>query len=295
MKKHLITAGLAATLLASCDKPAPGFNIAGGKAQSEAASSGAKAEVAKPAPAAPKAPEKKPEMAAVPTPATAPTPVPAPEPAPAPAPPAPAPAPAAPPATGGPTMTIIPEMPKALFVGTPLPSANPPPNLDKSTQPVLEAVVPEGVTLLSKGKPVTGSDEAPIGDYTVVTDTEKNGEDGYFVDMAPGKQWVQVDLGESKEIWLMWLWHSHKQGYIYNDVVAQISDDPQFGTATTVFNNDFDNSSGFGVGADQSYIETNNGRRIPVSGVKGRYVRFYSRGRDLDDTNQYTEIEVYGK
>ena len=129
----------------------------------------------------------------------------------------------------------------------------------------------------------------------MATDGDKQGDDGYFVDLMPGKAWIQVDLGESKEIWLLWAWHFHKQNVIFKDVVAQVSDDAEFKTSTTVFNNDFDNSAGFGVGTDQSYIETNNGRPMPVNGVKGRYVRFYSNGRDLDDTNQYIEVEVYGK
>ena len=55
------------------------------------------------------------------------------------------------------------------------------------------------------------------------------------------------------------------------------------------------NSLGFGAGTDASWVETNHGRPMPVNGVKGRYVRFYSCGRSLDDTNQYIEAEVYGK
>jgi hypothetical protein len=195
----------------------------------------------------------------------------------------------------GPAISIKPEMPKPLFVGTPLPQDNAPPNLDTSKIPVLEMKVPEGVALLSKGKAITSNDSAPIGDLTLATDGDKQGDDGYFVDLMPGKTWIQVDLGESKEIWLLWVWHFHKQNVIFKDVIAQISDDPEFKTPTNVFNNDFDNSAGFGIGADKSYIETNNGRPMPVNGVKGRYVRFYSNGRDLDDTNQYIEVEVYGK
>jgi hypothetical protein len=53
--------------------------------------------------------------------------------------------------------------------------------------------------------------------------------------------------------------------------------------------------SEFGVGQDQSWVETNNGRAMPVKGVKGRYVRFWSNGRNIDDMNQYIEAEVYGK
>lgn len=295
---------LTSLLLTSCDKPAPGLSkVASASAPSvyadaaapkpAAAAPAAAAEIAKPAAAAP-------VVVAAPSQPAAPAPMPAPAvvgtPPPAPAPAAAAPAAAqAPAAITGPAITIKPAMPKPLFVGTPLPQTDAPPNLDKSGVPILEVKVPEGVELLSKGKPVTSSDTAPIGEPSLATDGDKQGDDGYFVDLMPGKTWLQVDLGESKEIWLLWVWHFHKQNVIYKDVIAQISDDPEFKTFTTVFNNDFDNSAAFGVGADQSYIETNNGRPMPVSGVSGRYVRFYSNGRDLDDTNQYIEVEVYGK
>ncbi|MES2466604.1 MAG: hypothetical protein V4675_04825 [Verrucomicrobiota bacterium] len=308
------TACLTALLLSSCEKPAPGLSkISSSSAPSVYTDTAAPAPAA-PAPAAAPVAVTKPTPApeapkpAMPTPAVVSTPPPAPVPAP-PAAPAPAPAPvvaapapaatpapaAAPAAITGPAITIKPEMPKPLFVGTPLPKENPPPNLDTSTVPTLEVKVPEGVTLLSKGKPVTSNDSAPIGDLTLATDGDKQGDDGYFVDLMPGKAWIQIDLGEPKEIWLLWVWHFHKQNVMFKDVIAQISDDPEFKTSTTVFNNDFDNSAGLGVGPDKSYIETNNGRPIPVSGVKGRYVRFSSNGRDLDDTNQYIEVEVYGK
>ena len=321
------TACLTTLLLSSCDKPAPGLS----KAASTSAPS-VYTDVAVPAPAAAPAPAPAPTpVVAAPKPATAPvvveapkpapapmpapeiastpppTPVPAPAPAPTPTPepaptPKPAPTPVAAPAPAaapapitGPAMIIKPEMPKPLFVGTPLPQTDAPPNLDKTGVPVLEVKVPEGVTLLSKGKPVSSSDAAPIGEPSLATDGDKQGDDGYFVDLMPGKTWLQIDLGESKEIWLLWVWHFHKQNVIYKDVIAQVSDDAEFKTFTTVFNNDFDNSAGFGVGSDKSYIETNNGRPMPVNGVKGRFVRFWSNGRDLDDTNQYIEVEVYGK
>ena len=191
--------------------------------------------------------------------------------------------------------TIKPEMPKPLFVGTPLPTNYNPPNMEKPGKPVLEVQVPEGVTLLSKGKPVTSSDTAPLGELSLITDGDKGGDDGFGVELLPMKQHIQIDLGETKEIWLIWLWHYHKQGVVYKDVIVQVSDDPEFKTFTNVFNNDFDNSLGFGAGTDASWVETNHGRPMPVNGVKGRYVRFYSCGRSLDDTNQYIEAEVYGK
>jgi hypothetical protein len=33
---------------------------------------------------------------------------------------------------------------------------------------------------------------------------------------------------------------------------------------------------------------------IPANGVKGRYVRAYSKGSNVDDFNQLLEIEVWG-
>jgi hypothetical protein len=304
MKKHALTrAALVAAgsfAIASCDKPAPGLDPLKAATEKTVYDDIAKTGTASDAPApAPKAPEKTAPVVARNEEKPAPPPAPEKtepvktEPAPAPA-PTPAPAPAAVPS--GPTITIKPEMPKPLFAGTPLPDSNPPPNLDKTGKPVLEVQVPEGVAILSKDKPVTCSDPAPLGDLSLITDSDKQGDDGYFVDILPMKQWIQVDLGEAKEIWLIWVWHFHKQAVIYKDVVVQVSDDPEFKTGvTTVFNNDYDNSSEFGVGKDQSWVETNNGRPMPVSGVKGRYVRFWSNGRNIDDTNQYIEVEVYGK
>jgi len=194
-----------------------------------------------------------------------------------------------------PQITIKPAMPKPLFAGTPLPNNNPPQNLDKSGRPVLEMRVPADTVLVSKGAAVTSSDEAPLGELSWITDGDKEGDDGYFVDLLPGKQWVHIDLGKSFEIHLLWVWHFHKQAVIYKDVVVQVSDDPAFKTATTVFNNDYDNSAGFGLGTDLSWVETNNGRAMPVSGLKARYIRLWSNGRDIDDTNQYIEVEVYGR
>jgi len=278
--------------LSSCDKPAPGLDPlqkaeektvyeSGASGTSTVAAVATKPEVAKVDPVKPPAPEIKPEPVKVAPPAPTPTPTPAPVPV----------------VSGGPKISIKPAMPKPLFAGTPLPDSNPPPNLDKSGKPTLEVAVPEGVTLLSKGKKVTCSDPAPLGELSWVTDGDKQGDDGYFVDILPLRQWVQIDLEESKEIHLIWVWHFHKQAVIYKDVIVQISDDPEFKTATTVYNNDFDNSAdlGLGVGTDQSWVETNNGRPMPVKGVKGRYVRLYSIGRNIDDTNQYIEVEVYGK
>ena len=82
-------------------------------------------------------------------------------------------------------------------------------------------------------------------------------------------------------------------------MIVQISNDPEFKKdVVTVFNNDQDNSSGLGAGKDYEYFEAAEGKlvdckKVNKDGVKGRYVRLYSKGSTADDQNHYTEVEVY--
>jgi len=253
-----------------------------------------------PAATAPAAPAPAAPAAAAPTPAPAPVaaaPTPAPTPAPMPAPaatPAPA-APASAPAAAGGEITIAPEFPKPMFIGTPVPAELP--NLEKPdpSKVVKSFSAPAGTVLLSKDKPVTSSDPAPIiGDLPLVTDGDPDGSDGCFVELAPGKQWVQIDLEQEASIFKMLVWHYHKQAQAYVDVVVQVSDDPEFKTSTTLYNSDHDNTLGFGAGTDMAYIETNHGRVIDGKGTKARYVRLYSNGNTSNEMNHYCEVSVYG-
>ncbi len=187
------------------------------------------------------------------------------------------------------------KLPKPMFVGTPrnIRTAN----LESVTgRPRAPFFVPAGTKLLSLGKPVAASDTAPvIGEVGFVTDGEKSGEDGNFVEFGPGKQWVRIDLLESAAISVILLWHYHSQARVYRDVVVQVSDDKDFVTGvTTVFNNDHDNTSGLGIGKDKEYIETNEGRLIDTKGIRARYVRLFSNGNTSNDMNHYVEAEVYG-
>ena len=112
---------------------------------------------------------------------------------------------------------------------------------------------------------------------------------------GPTPQWVQVDLGASRALHAILVWHYHSQARVYHDVVAQVSDDPAFKTGvTTVYNNDHDNSAKLGAGADKEYIEVAEGRLIDAKGTKGRFVRLYSNGNTTNDLSHYVEVEVYG-
>ena len=186
-------------------------------------------------------------------------------------------------------------LPKPMFIGTPTNIKSP--NLEPITgKPRGPFYVPKGTTLLSLKKPVTSSDSAPvIGELDMVTDGEKNGGDGYFIELGPGPQWVQIDLGASHPLYAILAWHYHSQARVYRDVIVQVSDDPNFKTGvTTVFDNDHDNSSKIKQGTDKEYIEVAEGKLFDPKGARGRYVRLYSNGNTTNDLNHYVEVEVYG-
>ena len=186
-------------------------------------------------------------------------------------------------------------LPKPMFIGTPTNLKSP--NLEavtgKSRGPFF---VPAGTKLLSLKKPVRSSDMQPvIGELEMITDGEKTGGDGYFAELGPGSQWVQIDLGATASLHAILAWHYHSQARVYRDVIVQVSDDKDFlkGVAT-IFNNDHDNSSKLGVGREKEYIEVAEGRLFDPQGAKGRYVRLRSNGNTANDLNHYVEVEVYG-
>jgi len=188
------------------------------------------------------------------------------------------------------------DLPKPLFVGTPRPISLP--NLEKprvGRRP--DFMVPAGTVLLSKGKTVTASDSFPvIGDLSFLTDGDKSGDEGSYVELGPGLQWAQIDLGAPAKLAAIVVWHYHSQARAYHDVIVQVSDDPNFKSGvTTLFNNDDNNSAGLGKGDDPAYIETYEGRLIDAKETSARYVRLYSNGNTSDELNHYVEVEVYGQ
>jgi hypothetical protein len=126
------------------------------------------------------------------------------------------------------------KLPPPLFVGTPVPINVP--NLEppmKGKRPDL--MVPEGTI--------------NTGTLDMVTDGDKAADEGSWVELGPGKQWVQIDLARSANIYAVVVWHFHSQARVYRDVVVQVSDDPTFHNGvTTIFNSDFHNELGLGAG-----------------------------------------------
>jgi hypothetical protein len=187
------------------------------------------------------------------------------------------------------------KLPKPMFIGTPtnIKSANLEPITGKARGPFY---VPKGTVLLSAKKKVTASDDMPvIGELDMISDGEKAGGDGFFVELGPGPQWVQIDLGAPHALSAIVAWHYHSQARVYRDVIVQVSNDAAFKTGvTTIFNNDHDNTSKVGKGTDKEYIEVADGKLFDPKGAKGRYVRLYSNGNTTNDLTHYVEVEVYG-
>jgi hypothetical protein len=187
------------------------------------------------------------------------------------------------------------ELPQPMFVGTPQNFRVR--NLEKPLgRPRPPFLAPAGTTNVALGKPVTSTDEMPIiGELEMITDDDKEAGDGSYVELGPFRQHVTVDLGGRYNIYAIVVWHYHQQARVYNDVVVQVADDPDFiSGVTTVFNNDDDNSSGLGVGSDLNYVETAEGKLIDAKGIQGRYVRLSSNGSTANDLNHYIEVAVYG-
>ncbi len=187
-------------------------------------------------------------------------------------------------------------LPKPLFEGTPALSKVP--NLEKpSNKPRPAFLAPAGTVNLALRKPVSSSDTDPvIGSLELITDGNKAGTDGTFVELKAGVQNIVIDLESKCVIYAIVVWHFHKEARAYADVVIQVADDPDFiSNVQTVFNNDTNNETGSGIGKDLRWVETNEGKLVDARGVEGRYVRLISNGSDKTTANHYVEVEVYGK
>lgn len=188
------------------------------------------------------------------------------------------------------------KLPTQAFKGTP---TDPPPdtNVEKPTgKPRPPFMAPKGVTNVALNKKVTSSDKQPItGGLELVTNGDKEANDSSFVELHRKTQWVQIDLEKECNLYAVVIWHNHATPAIYRDVIVQLADDADFTqNVKTLFNNDYDNSSGLGVGPDREYFESNEGKLVDAKGAKSRYVRFYSKGSTDSALNYYIEIEVYG-
>ena len=187
-------------------------------------------------------------------------------------------------------------LPKPLFEGTPEPPNVP--NLERPSGRQRPAfLAPAGATNVARGKAVSSSDSDPVlGTLEMITDGNKAGTDGTFVQLKDGVQSVTIDLESKCTIYAILVWHYLKEARAYADVVVQVADDPDFiSDVRTIFNNDRTNAAGMGIGKDLRYVETAEGKLIDAKGVEARYVRLVSNGSDKTAPTHYIEVEVFGQ
>lgn len=198
-----------------------------------------------------------------------------------------------------PKLIITPATPDIFLPDHPTPTLDRS-DIDKKREPLM---VPKDVKLLSANKKVTSSNpEPPIGELSMITDGDKDSMDGSIVELGPNVQWVQIDLGAPAEIYAVAIWHYHLLHYVFHDVIVRAANNPDFAPGVnTLFNNDYNNSAGFGIGKDKEYVESYQGKLIDTGKadrgkpVKARYLRFYSNGSSYSPENYYCEIEVFGR
>lgn len=162
-------------------------------------------------------------------------------------------------------------------------------------------MMPVGTVNLARSRPVRCSDESTvIGDPAQITDGLMKSDEFHFVELGPGLDWVQIDLGAVRTIQGIVVWHYYRAPVIYNDVVVRIADEPSFQHPVTLFNNDHDNSSGLGRGSDPAFYSRWWGEIIDArggfyEGTPARYVRVYTADGVEGEPTRFVEVAVYGR
>ena len=197
---------------------------------------------------------------------------------------------------GEPYVTLQVVMPRPTFTSDMMKIEKTNSGPSRNGKPRPSIFVPADATnVLSRNCKVTSSDSSLQKEsLSLIVDGNKEPKIS-VLDPTIAKQWVQLDLGQEKEIFALCIWHDYTHAYVYQNMVIQLSNDTDFLTGvTTVFNNDSDDKLGFGKGQDKAYVETFEGFPIAVNGVKSRYMRVYGRCR-LYPQIHYIEIEAYGR
>lgn len=161
---------------------------------------------------------------------------------------------------------------------------------------------------LAAGKKATakwtkdGSDAVKANEGSMANITDGNKASSAFgVFGADGKtdsSYMEIDLGDVREVSSVNLWRYFQDGRTYRDTVVALSEDAEFTADDQIlFNSDKQNHHKLGAGSNEAYAETAEGKSFKAKeGTRARYVRVYMRGQaDDKTTNHVVELEVMGR
>jgi hypothetical protein len=140
------------------------------------------------------------------------------------------------------------------------------------------------LTNYARGKSVTTNFPNGItaGMPEMVTDGKLG---GYLGHGFANSGWVQVDLGEVRELGNIRVWHYYRDGRSYKDNRLSVSTTGKFAGEETVV---------FDAGKDGAYSESKDGKLFTFKPANARYIR-NSLGRNSSNkSTQWMEIEAYG-
>ncbi|WP_291648285.1 discoidin domain-containing protein [Clostridium sp.] len=107
--------------------------------------------------------------------------------------------------------------------------------------------------------------------------------------------YIQVDIGKVSNIEAINLYRYWSDARTYKGTVIALSETETFSNPIIVYNSDTENIHGLGVGLDETYVETQDGKSFKLPEVKNaRYVRVYMQGSNKGNTNHIVELEVMG-
>src|SRR5204862_266413 len=89
--------------------------------------------------------------------------------------------------------------------------------------PVVQGLHAQSPSNVAMGKPVTAS--VPSGSAALSIATDNVTDPNPFISLAPGLQFIEVDLHASYDISRLHFFHYWGDGRTYHDVVAQLSSD----------------------------------------------------------------------
>lgn len=147
-------------------------------------------------------------------------------------------------------------------------------------------------TNVAFNKSITLDPECEPDLYVYATDGDTSSN--HYVN-ANGMTSLTMDLEAEYIIDKVKMWHYTVGGRIYNDVIIQFSNDPDFEEGViTVFNNDSNNTCGQGSGTDGTYVESPDGKEFTFAPVTARYFRTWVNGSSAGPNGHWQEIEIYG-